>query len=684
MSDFQGTYSINDFGPILSDLFSLADDFGYQDLLKVYAENYKDVGQTSDYDALLHIFSDSLTVMKNNDKVRDMLITLDSRVVRVYREPGADQVNVICSASLQDLIPKEKKAEQLDKEMYGYTVFTTEEANLLSNYVTNLDGNAYCFKNLPEEVVAVLLSYVSRSSNTFKENLLKLLKDEELGVFGTQAAKEKIKEYIAGWIKAEGVATGFSSPEGEKPEDLIDPAIVEMIDSLGSTDFNKSSEKAAAFHEKWVLGYGHSSCSELSNIKFGVDRISILATKELEDNRLASYIEKSTRYQEFDGGVLYHIPDELPDGLKVPYCDLMDYTFDVYRSLFGPVKEKLRVVYPKDEGVKDKPYENSIHAKACDIIRYLLPASTYTALGASFNARAMAYAITKLKSHKLKECQELGDLLKVEALKICPTLVKYADYNDYKHLDPLKAKKFLSGLPEKIKPVSSNPGVSFRTPVGYQDLLNTLVAYILYPETDTSLGTLITYARMDLSQSYKVSIIQDYVKDRSNHDSLQRAFETIPLEFDIVCDYGAYRDLQRHRIASQFKQCLGVSLGYSAHPDLEWMDDDVTYAYHNVLYYQKQFYQDIIKQYPELASVLQYSLSLAWNFRFSMVMDLRQAVMLIELRSGSQGHISYRRVAQRMYAALIDKYPVLESIIRCNLGSTAELERLKSELRHSK
>lgn len=640
---------------ILSYLEQLGTSYGTKDLETLY-------NITPDY--LLTCYEDILKAFQ--DKAKSCLITFDKVLCQIKLIEN-NLLEIMVSTTLSDFFITPVKGSLLtSEEPMSLSMLTKADMDLLSNYVTNIDGYVYAFKNLPEEVVAVLLSYVSRSPNSFKENLLKLLKDEELNINTTKL--DSINYWLSDQLKTDLISTDQFNE--------ISSLLTNLTNQTDST-FTKSSEKAAKFHEKWVLGYGHASCAETAQVKMGIDQISILASKELEDNRLGSYIEKSTRYQQFDSNS-YHLPN-LPEGLDFAYCDMMDYAFKVYNDMFTPIEAALTSIYPNTANVSNKAYLNSIHAKACDILRYLLPVSTYTSLGFSMNARTLASSISKMKSSFLQEVMQISDEIKKEALKVCPTLLKYAEYNVYR--DNL----FFDSIQENMGTTYSNgkqPNIVLDAPVTYQDLLCNLFASFVYPTSTYSYKNILDGAKLS-SQLFKVSAIRTFMGKRGEFDQVPRFFEKIPLSFDMVLDYGAFRDLQRHRMINIQKQILTPHLGYQAHPDLELLPEDLQQQYHNVFYFNKLFYQNLIDGGVDLLTA-QYCLLMGWNIRTNFDMDLREAITLIELRSKEQGHISYRLVAQSMYVLLSDKYPVLKDIIRCDMTNSKTLERLKSELKYNK
>jgi len=216
-----------------------------------------------------------------------------------------------------------------------------------------------------------------------------------------------------------------------------------------------TEEKSAEFHEKWVVGYGHSSIAEHAIISLAMENVSILATKVIEDSRLASFTEKSTRYQIFTKDRVYKPENIMNSELASVYENAINLLMDTYQEIAEPMKDFAKKKYPKKEE-SDSLYEMISKARACDNIRYLLPTATLTNLGMTVNARELEHLIKKLLSHPLKEMQDIGQEIKEKAIAEVPTLVRYADKSNY--LIETKAKleklaqKFLlgSGLAEPV------------------------------------------------------------------------------------------------------------------------------------------------------------------------------------------------------------------------------------------
>ena len=264
--------------------------------------------------------------------------------------------------------------------------FTPEESAILMLYVTNAEQPIYALKNLPEEVVAVLFAYYSRSRESLRRNLLKLIQDQDIAL-----------------------EAGLHSS------------------SLDEAKLTEAREKARLFHEKWVVGYGHASVAEHAVVHLAIEDVSIIASKLIEETRLASYTEKSTRYVLFDEGKFYHVPKLMQSSYAALYEDTVRLLLRTYATLVPKVVACVKEHVPRRATQSERAYETACRAKAYDLLRYLLPAATLTNLGLTINARALEHLLTKLMSHPLEEARDIAMAMKREAEQVMPTLLKYAD-----------------------------------------------------------------------------------------------------------------------------------------------------------------------------------------------------------------------------------------------------------------
>jgi thymidylate synthase ThyX len=495
--------------------------------------------------------------------------------------------------------------------------FTREEIAMLAPYVTNVEQPVYALRNLPEEVVAVLFAYYSRSRDSLRRNLLKLLQERDIDVEAHRASS-----------------------------------------SLGETDLTEAKEKARQFHEKWVVGYGHASVAEHAVVHLAIEDASILATKIIEDNRLASYTEKSTRYVLFDDNKFYRVARLMQSPFAALYEDTVRLLLHTYVTSVPRVVEGIKARVPRRTGQGERAYETACRAKAYDLLRYLLPASTLTNLGLTINARALEHLLTKLLSHPLAEARDLASAVKREAVKVVPTLLKYADYNAYLAETDRAMRQLGRELFAEEEPLATPPVSLVRFPEDAEEQLAAAMVFgysgLPWPQVVERVGK--------LHASQRQRIIDEYLQRRGPHDQPLRALEHLYYTFDIVLDYGAFRDIQRHRMATQTRQDLSTRYGYSVPEEI------VTYGLGDVFQACMTRAADahtcIAEQFPLEA---QYVLPLAYRIRVLFTWNLRELCHFIQLRSARQGHTSYRRIAQEVYREIERIHPTLARYIRVNL-----------------
>jgi thymidylate synthase ThyX len=498
--------------------------------------------------------------------------------------------------------------------------FTPIEGAVLQPYVTNVDRSVFALRNLPEEVVAVLFAYYSRSRDSLRRNLLKLIQDRDLELVGRAAGERE-----------------------------------------GDAELAAARRRAGEFHEKWVVGYGHASVAEHGVAHLAVEDVSIVATKLLEDARLASFTEKSTRYVVFDRDKFYREPRIMASPHAGRYQETCQRLLDAYAGLTERVLERIRAEQGRAAGQTERAYEAACRAKGCDVLRYLLPAATLTNLGLTANGRTLEHLITKLLSHPLAEARDLGVRLKLEAQQVLPTLIKYAAASPYlaetAEAVEKQAAAWLPSAPEAA------PAVSLvRHP---QEAEATLVTAILYGGSHHPWRQ-VWDAVGRLSAEERAAVLDEYLRRRGAHDQPLRALEHLTYTFDILLDFGAFRDLQRHRMATQSPQELTAAHGYST-PD-EIGRYGLVDLYADCMRQAELTYRSIATSLPREA---QYVLPLAFRKRVLFTWNLREIHHVVQLRSGKQGHPAYRHIAQQIFRELERVHPLLARYIRVDLSDHA-------------
>ena len=412
-----------------------------------------------------------------------------------------------------------------------------------------------------------------------------------------------------------------------------------------------SEEKAADFHERWVLGYGHASVAEHAVVHLAVENISRVACDALEDNRLASYTEKSSRYQVMDSGY-FHIPAELDDhpSLKEKYVATCRRLFDLYRELINGCMAYLRGVHPQRGRESDAAYQLRLRRIATDACRNVLPASTLTNVGVTANARTLEHAISKLMSSELEEEKRLGEAVREQAREITPTLIKYAGVVNYLAERP-KVQRRLSGL---LDDTPEQPTGAVEVSLVHWDerAEETLVTALLYAASSLDYESVGQRVRA-MPAAERLQIIDDSLSGRGPHDAPPRELEVVDYTFEFLMDYGAFREFRRHRMQTYLPQPLTVAHGIrvpSVIEDAGLHDPFVGAARAS----EQAFYEMTDAVSPAVA---QYAVTHAHNRRVITKLNLRECHHLFKLRTSPMAHESIREPMKEALRLVSERHP---------------------------
>ena len=419
-----------------------------------------------------------------------------------------------------------------------------------------------------------------------------------------------------------------------------------------------SEETAADFHERWVLGYGHASVAEHAVLHLAVENISRLACDGLEDNRLASYTEKSSRYQVIDADC-FHIPAELDAHPRIrrEYESTCRRLFAAYQELILRSMEHLRGVHFQRGRESDIAYNLRLRRMATDACRSVLPASTLTNVGVTANARTLEHAISKLMSSELEEERELGEAIREQGRAVTPTLIKYADFVEY-----------LASLPKARGTLSDSLGAT--TPVATSSAEVRLVHWD--PEAEEKLAAAFLYGstNFDYIQARKMAealtaeetkgLFDSFLSGLGPHDAPPRETETVDYTFEILLDYGAYREFRRHRMQTYLPQPLTVEHGIRipsliSEAGLEALFTEATDS-------AADTFHNIAREVSP--TVAQYAVTHAHNRRLISKMNLRECYHLFKLRTSQMAHESVREPMKEALRLASEVHPRLFSYLQ--------------------
>jgi len=525
--------------------------------------------------------------------------------------------------------------------VYVAEEFTDSESDVLRRYFTNLDGPVFALVNLPEVVKGALFARYSRSS----KSLRRLFLDE-----------------FVNELDISGDATIDATVGLRRAEELYDRVFFE---------------------------YGDDSVAQLGGVHLACEQASNLLTKVLEWGRLMAYLEQSTRSIAYDARIggryrFHRDPDVLMSSLGTRYVGDMDRMFDTYADLLTPMQDFFREQFPKDPAYSDFVYRQAIRARAFDSLRGILPAASLSNVGIYGTGQGYEQLLLRMRSHPLPEARSYAGLMLTELRKVVPSFLKRVDLEDR----GVAWSKYLGTNRDAMDEVAQRlfPDT---TPVDPAPLVR-LIDFD--PDAEVKLVAAMLYSHLSLPEDQierrvramsvddRMAVMRAYVGDRANRRHKPgRALERAGYRFDVVADYGAFRDLQRHRMLTLEWQPLTPRLGFTRPEALDAAG--LSSSFDEAMERSSDLYEAMVERFPSEAS---YAVALAYKVRFVMQMNAREAMHMLELRTTPQGHPAYRLVGQEMHRLIADEaghHAVAEMMRYVDHSPEPELGRLESEQR---
>ena len=513
--------------------------------------------------------------------------------------------------------------------------FTEDQRAILSRHFTNLDGPVFALVNLPEVVKGALFARYSRTT----KSLRRLFLDE---------FAEDVDE--GGELTTAGV---------ERAERLYDRVFVE---------------------------YGDDSVAQLGGVHLACEQASQLLAKALEWGRLAAYLEQSTRYMRYDdtpgGRWRATVPPEIEGtDLEAGFVEYLDEVFRQYGAMFEPLYAWFERRFPQDPGDSDAVYRSTITAKTCDTLRLALPAGTRSNLGIFATAQSYEQLLMRLSVHPSAEMRTYGDLMLVELRKVIPAFLKRVDVEERGVAWARYWRATREGVEELAAKLASGVEPEPRDEVTLVDFdpegETKIAAAVLYAATALPDDQLLSLAR-SMSADERGELLRASVGDRTNRRHKPgRSWERTQYRFDVLCDYGAFRDLQRHRPLTIEWQRLRTIHGHETPAEID--EAGLRERWDRVIEAGRAMEAALIEAGHE--EVAQYAVPMAFRIRFVMQMTAREAMHLTELRSQPQGHPTYRRVAQTMHRLISEVHPAIGDAFGYVSHEDVDLERLEAERR---
>ncbi len=451
-------------------------------------------------------------------------------------------------------------------------------------------------------------------------------------------------------------------------------------------EFAGALGKDAKLLQRVITAYGDDSVQQLVGQHLVVENASNLLTKKLEWGRLASYLEQSTRYIYFDqkddkGRYKYFVPKNLKKSVKAKYIAAMDEIFDSYSEMVRELTEYVRAHSSVPEKERDVAFNGATRAQACDAIRPVLPVATKSTVGIYASGQALESLIMHLQSDELPEARETGDALLREARKTIPTFLERADKpdrggaliayraNTYKSVKELAQKQ----VPQTLGNLDDDVQLVDFWPRNELDLL----PHMLYEHSTLSLEDLKKEVAT-WTYDQKTEAFSTYMGERLNRRHRPgRALEIAHYSWDLICDYGIFRDLQRHRMVDSLEwQFLTPRYGF----DIPELVEKAGLAEQFEACFDKSAALYSLLQENGYELEAQYATLLGHRMRWKITYNAREAFHLHELRTSPQGHPGYRKLVKEMHDKLCEVHPLMgQSMKFVNKGEDEELTRLAAE-----
>jgi thymidylate synthase ThyX len=432
-----------------------------------------------------------------------------------------------------------------------------------------------------------------------------------------------------------------------------------------------NDEKSAQFHEKWVVGYGHASVAEHAVLHLAIENASRLAMEAIESNRLASYTEKSTRYQKWDADNFY-LPPEL-DGqpLKDEYLATCRLLFETYAASLEPVRKLVEKTSPRRDGETNEAWDRRIRSQYVDVCRFLLPAASLANVGVTANGRVLENAIRKWRSSPLAEVREIGETVKAAAKGEIPTLVKYAEPVAYLQETGAEITAIANRKAEsenRDSKIENRKAEDWCTLVDYdRDGEAKVLASALYRFGNLSYSEALGEVR---SASGMATLAEALLKRLGRYDLPLRELEHTAYTFDLVMDQGAYAEFKRHRMMTQTPQRLTCALGYAV--PRRFVEAGFEGEYRRAMDAAGATWQKLAAWNPEVA---QYAVPNGYNRRVLATFNLREAYAFCQLRAAANAHFSIRRVAQRVAEEISRVHPLLTDYLKLHAETWQGVEK---------
>jgi thymidylate synthase ThyX len=516
--------------------------------------------------------------------------------------------------------------------LYARESFTDEEREVLNRFFTNTDLPVFAVVNLPEIVKGAMFARYSRTHMSLRRLFL--------------------EEFY------------------EQP-DIGIQSITDTAKRRGGSDDSVARRRAEELYRRVFVRYGDDSVAQLGGAHLACEQVSAVLAKMIERGRLAAYLEQSTRYIYFDEKLRgeddyeqyrYHVPSEIAGGpLANQYVQTMDKLFASYSFVVRELTDYFQARFPKKPEESHGAYGRATRARACDSARGLLPAATTSNVGVFATGQAYEAMLTRMNASPSGEARSYSKMMLTELRKVISGFLTRVDVEDRgvawsRYFERIaEDMNAISG--EVVGPENENDFDVARDEVKLlewdHDAEVKTVAAALYPYSHRSEEELLTISTK-MNPDQRRNVLAAYIGDRTNRRHKPgRGMERVYYRFDVLSDFGSFRDLQRHRMMTIDWQTLTPRHGYATPPEIEDASRSVSSRWHDAMSEITALYEEVLDLHGE--DVAQYVVPFGFRIRYNIQMNARQAFHMLELRTGESGHSDYRRICLKMHELIRDQ-----------------------------
>ncbi|MCY9186484.1 FAD-dependent thymidylate synthase [Bacillus halotolerans] len=536
----------------------------------------------------------------------------------VNRKQSNNETSKKESKTKEDSKRIQQEDEQIELLVTSSKKKSLEEKNNsvdISSFVSNVEGDVYAITGLPEEFIATLFAWVSRSNKSFKDHLRRALKDQKVEVY---------------------------------------------LDS-----FKELDERAKKFHEKWTVGYGHSSVAEHATAHVGIEKVSRLASAELAlSNSFLSITEYSQRYQKPKRNE-WHNPIKSNSKIHKEVEAFYNAAFDAFENLVDGVYTHLKKKFVDSAEYQDIKDDQKAVDKKLDALmklafedaRYVLPLAMHTQLGMTANGRAWRDSLASFNNSRHEESQQIADSIRTEISKVLPVLLKYSTPSQFQRNSQKRMETFFL-CPHEKKYQLKHPDVQLLDVQSEEKAINTIIACLKQHYSNLDFRSALYLLENYTDTKMKEEVINELLLEIESHDMAPDVFKHIRYNAYFNVSEANWHQLLRHNRMTDFTASRPSPFnGFIIPPRI--VNAGLRDIVKCIARKSEELYTKLLEEGFEKEA--EYVVLNAHKRQIYANFSLWEAYHLINLRTSEEAQWDIRQTFEKLYEQLKTVHPLLIS-----------------------